>query len=111
MNYPTVTRHEDNRRTLSEWIEDYPIRCCKVLEMKEDGMVGNHYHLLKVDTFYLLRGEGTYQIGDESGTLQEGGCYRAEKGEPHTFWLLKGSILLEASTTPYDKEDEIPFVK
>lgn len=105
------TKHEDDRRKLVEWISDFPIRSCKVLEMKQDGVLGNHYHNNKVDTFYLLKGNGTYQIGEEHGHLVEGGCYRAEKGVPHSFFLTAGSILLEASTTPYDKKDEIPFVK
>ena len=100
-------KHEDDRRILTEWISDFPIRCCKVLEMKQDGALGNHYHKNKVDTFYLLKGGGTYQIGDTQGHLIEGGCYRAENNIPHSFSLKAGSILLEASSTPYDKEDEI----
>lgn len=106
-----VNKHEDDRRVLTEWIADQPIRCCKVLIMKEDGRVGQHYHNNKVDTFYLLEGRGEYKIGDEEGQLVKGGCYRAEKGIPHTFYLRKGSILLEASSTPYDKTDEISIVK
>jgi len=105
MNLPTI-KHEDNRRKLIEWISDFPIRCCKILIMKENGEVGGHYHNKKIDTFYLLKGGGTFEIGDTAGTLIEGGCYRATMGELHTFKLKAGSILLEASTTPFDKNDE-----
>lgn len=110
MNLP-ITKHEDHRRILTEWIADYPIRCCKVIEMKEDGEVGNHYHNEKVDTFYLLKGAGSYIIGDQYDFIREGDCLRAEKGETHMFFLMKGSILLEASSTPYNKEDEISNIR
>jgi mannose-6-phosphate isomerase-like protein (cupin superfamily) len=106
MNIP-VYKNEDKRRTLIEWIADYPITTCKVLIAKEDCELGNHYHNKKIDTFFLLKGSGTFRIGEQKGVLFEGSCYRALAKEPHTFYLKAGSILLEASTTPYDKEDEI----
>lgn len=108
MKHP-VHKHEDNRRTLIEWIANSPITTCKVLIVKEDCELGNHYHLKKEDTFYLLKGSGTYRIGETEGELKEGDCLKANIHIPHTFTLKAGSILLEASSTPYDKEDEIPF--
>jgi mannose-6-phosphate isomerase-like protein (cupin superfamily) len=104
-------KHEDDRRVLIEWISDFHIRNCKVLVVKKDCELGNHYHEVKIDTFLLLKGSGTYKIGDEEGILEEGGCYRALQNQPHTFTLKAGSILLEASTMPYDKDDEIQVIK
>jgi len=104
-------KHEDDRRVLIEWISDFHIRNCKALIVKKDCELGNHYHNVKIDTFFFLKGSGTYKIGDETGELEEGGCYRALEGQPHTFTLKAGSILLEASTTPYDKADEIQVIK
>lgn len=100
-------KHEDDRRILTEWISNSEVRTCKILEVKQDSVLGNHYHNKKVDTFYLLKGYGTYKIGDEEGIMYEGKCLRAEIGQPHTFSLRAGSILLESASTPYDKEDEI----
>ena len=101
------TKHEDDRRTLIEWIDDFPIRNSKILILKRDCVLGNHYHNEKIDTFYLLKGSGYYKIGEEYGMIEEGDCLRADIKQPHTFRLKKGSILLEASTTPFNKEDEI----
>ena len=106
MNLP-IHRHEDNRRMLFEWIGDYPITTCKAIIMKEDGVLGNHYHNIKRDFFFLLKGEGHYKIGDTVGQLKEYDCLTAPPTVPHTFSLKAGSILLEASTTPYNKEDEL----
>jgi len=103
-----IVKHEDNRRTLIEWVKDFPIRTCKVLIVKEDCLLGAHYHNKKIDTFYLLKGSGKYKIGNGKWTkLIEEDCLMADLNVPHSFKLKSGSILLEASTTPYDKEDEI----
>jgi len=110
MNLP-VYKHEDERRVLIEWISDFHIRNCKALIVKKDCELGNHYHNKKIDTFLLLKGSGTFRIGDRAGELIEGSCYRALAKEPHTFYLKAGSVLLEASTTPYDKKDEIQITE
>ena len=102
-----TTKHEDDRRILTEWIKDFPIRTCKVLVMKKDGELGNHYHTRKVDTFFLLKGSGEYKIGkDDWQEFNEGDCLMAEMFKPHSFKLKKDSILLEASSKPFDPDDE-----
>ena len=75
--------------------------------MKVDGVLGNHYHNHKQDFFFLLRGSGTYNIGSEIVKFKKNDCLTALPTQPHSFFLKKGSILLEASTTPYNKDDEI----
>ena len=103
-----IEKHEDDRRTLIEWVKDFPIRTCKVLVMKKDGELGNHYHRRKVDIFYLLRGSGEYKIGkDDWQEFNEGDCLMAEIFKPHSFKLKKDSILLEASSKSFDPKDEI----
>lgn len=102
-----INRHEDNRRSLFEWVTDFPITTCKVIVMKEDGVLGNHYHNKKQDFFFLLKGSGHYKIGETIGEMTEYICLTAPPTIPHSFSLKAGSILLEASTTPYNKEDEI----
>lgn len=101
-------KHEDNRRVLTEWIANFPITTIKILETKKDCELGNHYHRVKQDFFYLLKGKGNFSIGNRYGKFCAGETLTALPLEPHTIFLKKGSILLEASTTPYDKEDEIP---
>jgi mannose-6-phosphate isomerase-like protein (cupin superfamily) len=103
-------KHEDDRRVLIEWIDDFPIRNSKILILKRYCELGNHYHNEKIDTFFLLKGSGSYKIGDEYGMIKEGDCFRADVKQSHTFKLKKGSILLEASTTPFNKEDEISII-
>ena len=102
-----IAKHEDERRSLVEWVKDSPVRSCKVLTVKQDAVLGAHYHNNKVDTFYLLKGSGEYKLGEEGWEkIVEGDCIRAEAGVPHSFKLKAGSILLEASSSPFDPSDE-----
>lgn len=99
-------KHEDHRRILVEWIENYPTKSNKVIIAKEDCEVGNHYHLKKDEMFYLLLGEGEFKLGEnEWETLTD--TVFVPRGTRHTFRLKEGAILLEAATRAYTPDDEI----
>lgn len=106
MKLPTF-KHEDKRRLLIEFVQDMPIRNCKVLYVKDNTMpLGSHYHKLKDDVFLLAKGFGTYIIDGKREIFNEGDCISVQAGQKHEFDLMKGSILIECSTTPYDRSDE-----
>lgn len=98
--------HEDHRRKLVEYIEDFPIRMSKVLFVKEDSTLGNHYHKDKGDIFFLLQGEGTVTLDGHTQNFFAGDCIYVQPMTRHTFFLKRDSILIESSTLPYDKGDE-----
>lgn len=111
-----ITKHEDERRVLTEWIKDIPFKRCKVLEMKQKSVVGNHYHMNNDSIFYVLKGRGKYilqSIEPRSkkiiGWIFEGDCIFVPREIIHTFTLLSGTIMLEACSEPYDEKDEIPI--
>lgn len=112
MNLQTI-KHEDNRRTLIEWIKDTPVRSVKTIFVKDKIALGNHYHLKKDEIFYLLKGKGVYVLTNKEkktyvrNWIFEGDCVFVERGTIHTFTLYPDSILLEAATEPYDPIDEI----
>lgn len=97
--------HEDDRRTLIEFVNDKPLRTMKAMYVK-GGVLGSHYHKLKDDVFFLVTGFGTYTVDGKTNIFREGDCLEVKAGFRHSFNLKEGSILLEASTLPYDKEDE-----
>lgn len=102
-----VTKHDDQRRTLIEYVQNLPIRSCKALLIKEDTTVGNHYHKFKDEVFYLLKGYGSVLLGEgEMHPLQEGDIVYAPRGVKHIFNLHKDSILLEAGSEPFDPNDD-----
>jgi mannose-6-phosphate isomerase-like protein (cupin superfamily) len=98
--------HEDERRIMAEYIEDIPMRSSKVIFMKKDAEVGNHWHELKDEVFFLLKGSGTYKLDGKVKDFKEGDCIFVKRGTTHTLNLKQGSIVLESSTMPYTKQDE-----
>lgn len=106
MNLP-VTKHEDHRRTLIEWVNDFPIRSCKVVIPHFGFDIGDHHHLKKDEIFYLLKGYGQVKLDGDKHYFREGDCILVKRGVRHSFNLAEGSILLGAATEPFDKDDEI----
>lgn len=108
-------RHEDKRRTLTEWVKDIPIRCVKTIHVKEKIPLGRHYHDNKDEIFYLLKGRGRMFLKSahkhdallHKSWVFEGDCIYVQRGTIHVFELLPDSILLEAATESYNEKDEI----
>lgn len=106
INSLPVETHEDDRRVLIEWVKDFPLRTCKVIILKEDATVGNHYHKKRDEIFFLLQGKGEVELDGKREALKLGDVVYAGRGTKHSFHLVSGSILLEAGSKPYDKKDD-----
>jgi len=109
MNSPTnleITRHEDERRVLIEWVKDFPMTSLKVV-ISKGVEIGKHYHNNKDEVFYLLKGNGHKTIDGQVTEFTEGSLVFIPRGITHAFTLDKGSILLGAANRPFDKDDEI----
>lgn len=110
-----VTRHEDDRRVLTEYISNIPFKRAKVIESKGKVTLGKHYHKNNDSVFFVLKGKTSYHLKsahsstakESRGWLFEGECLFVPRGIIHTFNLLPSTIMLESATEPYDKEDEI----
>lgn len=110
MKSPTV-KHEDERRTLVEWVKDIPFKSAKIVIAKNDLPLGEHYHNNKDEVFYLLKGNGTMKLDGVENKFTEGDCIFVKRGTMHTFILTAGSILLGVGTEPFDPNDEIQNIK
>lgn len=102
-----VIKHEDHRRTLIEWIQDFTVRSCKIVVAHNGFEIGNHYHKEKDEIFYLFKGIGSVELDGEKEMFKEGDIVYVPKGCRHTFNLKEGSILLGAATKPFNENDEI----
>jgi dTDP-4-dehydrorhamnose 3,5-epimerase-like enzyme len=102
-------KHEDDRRVLMELFDGPAFKNCKIIFTKKDCVLGDHYHEKKEDVFLLAKGEATsVQIGDNVWVdIKAPFKWFVPRGELHRFELKGGSILLEASTTPFDPNDEL----
>ncbi len=101
-------KHEDNRRILIEWATG-SFKECKVAIMKQDGVLGDHWHANKDEQFLLLQGRASkIVIGNRTWTA-EPACsevFFVPRNTYHAFHLDRGSVLLGAATELYDKDDE-----
>lgn len=109
--------HEDDRRTLESFPE------AKIIKVKQDTVIGQHYHKIKTERFILLEGKckliikstsEPVSIKGKNNTLILKGEYKMKKGEIyviepniyHEFEIKKDSILLGFNSHPYDPTDD-----
>jgi quercetin dioxygenase-like cupin family protein len=111
---------EDERRKLSEFGNGGTWKVCKVLEFKQDALVGNHYHKKKDEMFVLLSGEGLFFVRNNQFNKNpdytlafSDGEYRIapysvfiKRGTKHAFNLKKGSVLICLASQEHDPKDD-----
>ncbi len=107
-----VIKHDDERRTLTEYISDIPFKRAKIIESKGAVTVGNHYHNHNDSVFYLFKGKAKYLLKFTDGGLDddwlfEGDCLFVPRYVIHKFELTPNTIMLETASEPYDPQDEI----
>lgn len=115
MNLPVI-KHEDERRVLTEWLSDIPVKRCKVIEAKGKVTLGNHYHNKNDSVFFVFRGKAQWTTRStrsrtapvHRGWLHEGESLFVPRGMIHTFVAYPGTVMFEAATETYDPTDEIP---
>ena len=98
--------HEDHRRRLHSFPE------AKLLEIKEDCTIGNHYHKIKTEKFILCEGEAALIIKDgETTPMQIGKIYTVLPEQHHTFNIKAGSVLVGLNSMPFDPKDDYKWKK
>lgn len=103
-----LNKHEDDRRVLYDWAEG-SFKSAKAVIIKQESVIGDHYHNNKDEEFFLLQGK--FKVLFVAGSLdtvdQDAPCYvYVPRGAYHRFVLDPGSILLGTATEPFDKHDE-----
>lgn len=92
--------HEDDRRSL----EDFPEG--KLITANSDCVIGNHYHKVKTELFYLIMGEIEMTLNGESFPMQHGVCYKVSPLDHHSFKLKVYSQMIGLCSHIYDPTDD-----
>lgn len=98
--------HEDNRRALYSFPE------AKVLEVKEDCILGRHYHKKKTEVFILHVGNCLLQtVNNATGEsikqqMQIGKMYHIPPNTYHAFFIDKDSVLIGLNSHPFTGDDD-----
>lgn len=85
------------------WIvnRDY---CGKLLYLNKDSQCSLHYHKIKDETFYILKGKVQLEYKGNVRIMNEGEEQHIAKGMPHRFKGLEDSVMIEFSTHHDDKD-------
>lgn len=101
--------HEDERRALYSFPE------AKVLEVKEDCVLGKHYHKKKTEVFILTKGEcwlkKQYMKSDNpkssfNNDLEIGELIVINPFTYHEFHIKAGSVLVGLNSLPFTGDDD-----
>lgn len=99
--------HEDERRILESFPE------AKIIKVKQDCIIGEHYHKIKTEQFILCDGKCKLVVKNVGGIRMEG-KFNMKKGELyiippntyHEFHIEKDSVLIGINSHPYDPTDD-----
>lgn len=116
---------DDKAVNTSDWLDNHPVQevarawgkelwlvncgeyCCKLLYLPKGAYSEKHYHKIKKETFYCLKGVTALDIHGQEKIID---CFSKpvtiSPGEPHLFKGLSNAILLEVSTH-HDDEDVV----
>ena len=104
--------HEDERRSLSAMFNgDFTAKQIKIIKIKVDSELGNHYHEYH-ETFYVLKGEANYTlINIDTGekktlTLKEGQRMTIKPRIAHKAIIKAGTLMIEGTGKEYISAQE-----
>lgn len=104
--------HEDERRTLftafNGDVEGFAAQQVKFVDMKQDAVLGGHYHEY-AELFYLLRGEGSFDLKDIDSSdklvktfdMMQGDMLFIPRRIAHRAEIKSESILVGCTAEPY----------
>lgn len=103
--------HEDERRALIEAFNgEFTAKQLKILKIKKDSVLGNHYHPYR-QFFYFLKGEADYtfvniKTGERKDIkAQEGDLVIIDPFIAHKALQKEGNIMVEGNEQPYTSAD------
>ena len=112
-----VPVHEDNRRVLTEIFNgQFIAKQVKMLKIKEDSILGNHYHPYR-QFFYLMKGEADYTFFNMSTEerldikVKEGDMIIIDREIAHKAFQKAGNVMFEGNEERYTSPevDDLKF--
>lgn len=99
--------HEDERRILESFPE------AKIIKVKQDCVIGEHYHKIKTEQFILCEGKCKLIVANTEGikmagkmVMKKGHLYIIPPNTYHEFHIEKDSVLIGINSHPYDPTDD-----
>lgn len=92
------------------WLANHEKYCGKLLEFNAGASFSMHYHMLKHETFYVLKGSLKLELYDLSDAteheveLKQGSITEIPAGNPHKLTALEDSVVIEISTQHFESD-------
>lgn len=86
------------------WIVNNNEYCGKILNLSRGFRCSIHKHKKKKETFYILKGEVFFELGNKKMILKKGDSITVNRGQYHRFTGLKNSKIIEFSTRHFDSD-------
>lgn len=80
------------------------IYCKSYVIMLPNQRYPNHFHKIKMESFYILYGKLCAEVNGVTYHLKAGEMLHIDRGEDHAFWSNEGTVFEEISTS-YAKND------
>lgn len=86
------------------WIANNSLYCGKILGLYRKHRCSIHYHKIKDETFYLLKGLVLMEVDNEKFVMEEGDSIHIPQRTKHRFTGLIDSEILEISTQHFEDD-------
>lgn len=93
--------HQDERRKL----ESFP-EAKLITSLKDECILGNHYHKIKTEYFLLVSGEIVMIKDGQEHKMESGKLETVLPNERHSFRMSKDAVMIGLCTHPYDPTDD-----
>ncbi len=78
--------------------------CGKIMHLKEGWQCSLHHHKIKDETFHILDGMVSFELGDRKLELRAGDSVHVAPGVKHRFGGITPATMIEVST-PHSDDD------
>ena len=87
-----------------DWIVNNSLYCGKILHFKKGKKCSLHYHKIKDETFYLLKGKIKLKQKNKEIVLKKGETIRLLPKTLHQVFALENTDILEISTKHFESD-------
>ena len=107
---PLQVKHVEKLWGSEFWIVNNEKYCSKILHFEKGKRLSMHFHKMKDESWYLLKGKLMFYWIDTtvgkvvSQTFDKGQAVRIPPGLPHQLLALEDSDVIETSTQHFDSD-------
>jgi quercetin dioxygenase-like cupin family protein len=98
-----VKRHEKGWG-YEDWLVNNKKYCGKILHFNKGKLCSLHYHKLKDETFYILKGYIVLEVNTKKYNLRQGNTFRIKPLTKHRIYALTDADIIEISTQHFEKD-------